>query len=79
MVCEIDFDGSRKWRNLEGYLHRDDGPAIEKYDGGKCWYVNNELHRVDGPAVELINEEKYWYIEGMLYNKEEFDKVVSKI
>jgi hypothetical protein len=43
-------------------LHRKDGPAIEHYEGGKMWYVNNKSHRLDGPAIERawgINE---WWV-----------------
>ena len=24
-------------------LHREDGPAFESADGGKCWYINGEI------------------------------------
>jgi hypothetical protein len=28
------------------------GPAIERRDGDKAWYLNGKWHREDGPAVE---------------------------
>jgi len=31
-------------------LHREDGPAVEWYNGSKEWYKNAKLHREDGPA-----------------------------
>ena len=36
--CEIDADGNKFWRNPEGKLHREDGPAIEWASGDKFWY-----------------------------------------
>ena len=31
-----------EWRNEEGKLHREDGPAIERNDGSKFWYLNGQ-------------------------------------
>ena len=50
------------WRNLEGQLHREDGPAVEDVDGYKAYYINDKLHRVDGPAVEHIDGSKSYFI-----------------
>ena len=30
-------DGTVEWR-LDGVLHRDDGPAVEKSDGTRVWF-----------------------------------------
>ena len=49
---------------LNGKLHREDGPAIEYADGTKCWYVDGKRHRTDGPAIEWANGHKEWYIDG---------------
>jgi len=43
---------------LNGWLHREDGPAIEWANGDRFWYLNGNKHRADGPAVELANGEK---------------------
>ena len=54
-------------------LHRTDGPAIERANGLKEWYVNGKLHRLDGPAVEHNNGLKEWWTNGvfiMEVNKE---------
>ena len=46
-------DGSIEWRNKQGKLHRDDGPAKEwPAKGAKAWYRNGKLHRDDGPAMD---------------------------
>ena len=46
-------------------LHREGEPAIERYNGDKCWYKNGELHREDGPAVE--GTFKAWWLDGKIY------------
>jgi hypothetical protein len=43
--------------------HRIDGPAIERSDGSKEWYVDGKLHRLDGPAVEWSDGSKEWYVD----------------
>lgn len=34
-------EGHKEWR-LNGQLHREDGPAVERVDGGKEWHFNGE-------------------------------------
>jgi hypothetical protein len=63
---EIDDDGDKCWYNAQGQLHRDEGPAIEWFDGAKDWYQNDLLHREDGPACEWPSGYKQWYIKGKL-------------
>ena len=69
-------DGSTRWYNEVGKLHREDGPAIEYADGDKFWYLNGLLHREDGPAVEWADGLKLWYLiwylNGRSYTEEEF-------
>ena len=45
----IDKEGTKRYYVNE-VLHRDDGPAVEWYNGSKEWYKNAKLHREDGPA-----------------------------
>ena len=58
---EIDPDGSKEWY-LNGFLHREDGPAIENPNGEKLWYLHGNLHCEDGPAIEWPNGTKFWYL-----------------
>jgi hypothetical protein len=58
-------DGSREYYK-DGYLHREDGPAIERSDYGQYWYLNGLLHRVDGPAVECLRHYE-WCQYGKLH------------
>ena len=50
--------------NANGNLHRLDGPAYERSDGTKAWYLNGKLHHLDGPAYERANGSKEWYLNG---------------
>ena len=36
------YDTHTVWLNLEGKLHRTDGPAIERADGYKTWWINGK-------------------------------------
>ena len=44
-------DRARLWFQ-HGWLHRTDGPAIERADGSREWWVKGRHHSDDGPAVE---------------------------
>ena len=61
----VDHQGTRKYYNSAGVLHRENGPAIERADGTKFWYQNGILHRTDGAAVEWWNGDKFWYQNGV--------------
>ena len=63
------YDTHTVWYNLEGKLHRTDGPAIEYANGDKYWYINGQRHRDNGPAVEYANGDKSWWINGK-YHRE---------
>lgn len=55
-------DEIRIWE-LNGNLHREDGPAFIR-EGGKEWYKNGHRHRDYGPAVEYDSrpsDEDDWY------------------
>jgi len=61
----IDSEGTKRWRNARGELHRIDGPAFEWSNGTKMWYVNGRHHRLDGPAYEVFEGSMGWYIDGV--------------
>jgi hypothetical protein len=70
----IDNNGNIRYE-LNGKLHRLDGPAFIWKNGDGQWYKNGKLHRLDGPAILWKNEiariEEYW-IEGVEYTEQEF-------
>lgn len=48
----IEVDGSQRWRNAEGKLHREDGPAIiDKDETEDAWYSHGKM--IDPPVVLL--------------------------
>ena len=64
---EVDEDGTRRYYNTAGQLHRDGGPAVEYSNGGKEWWQNDLRHRMDGPAIEYADGSKQWYQKGLLH------------
>jgi hypothetical protein len=53
--------------NESKILHRVGGPAIEKADGTKVWWVDGKCHRVDGPAVEHSNGYRMWFVHDKMH------------
>ena len=69
------FSEPGNWVDGNGYpiiekLHREDGPAVEYFDGTKYWYLNGKRHREDSPAVEHANGSKYWFLNGKLHRED---------
>ena len=60
-VCAVYPGGLTEWR-LNGKLHREDGPAVELFNGCKSWYLHGQRHREDGPASEYPGRSRSWYI-----------------
>lgn len=50
-TLKVDSSGIQRWRTDEGYLHREDGPAIIYPNGDQVWFLNGVLDRPNGPAV----------------------------
>ena len=72
-------DGTQIWRNVNGQVHRTDGPAKIFICGTKKWYKNGKLHRTKGPAIECANGEKHWYYKGEYIDcnsQDEFEKTI---
>ena len=73
---EITSNGNRYWYR-KGKLHREDGPAVEWWDGDEEWYLNGKRHRTDGPAVIRANGTKWWYLNGGWYTFDKWLEVVN--
>jgi len=56
----IDIEGDKFYLNDNGYLNREDGPAIEYLSGEKFWFNNGEPHRDDGAAFIGKDGKEYW-------------------
>ncbi len=54
-----------------GFIHRDNAPAIVYSDGYQCWYRHGQLHREDGPACEYIAlaDSTVFYNNNLLYSR----------
>jgi hypothetical protein len=61
----VDTEGEITWY-VDGKLHREDGPAVERVDGGKIWYHHGVVHRTDGPAVIQAGDTKFWMLNGKI-------------
>jgi hypothetical protein len=61
--------GEIRWY-LNGKLHREDGPAVEGFDGTKEWWLNGRRHREGGPAVEYSDGTKEWWINSQLHRED---------
>ena len=61
---KINPDGSKVWRNPQGQLHNEEGPAWIFSNDSKAWYIHNKTHRENGPARIFSDGEKIWYING---------------
>ena len=77
---EVDQEGTRRYYNSDGRIHREDGPAVEYADGTKVWLINGLRHREDGPAVEIAGSTaihtRLWYFHGQLLTKIKHGKMV---
>ena len=65
-------DGTRRYYNDAGRLHRTDGPAIVYPYGGQEWYRNGLRHRTDDPAIEWGCGACEWWIDGVQYTQQEY-------
>ena len=78
-LVEVDPDGTRRYYNSDGLLHRELGPAVEYANGTKFWYQNGLRHRTDGPASEWCDGVKHWYLYGMIYTKSDYHVVLAQL
>ena len=61
---KIDEEGTKRWYNKEDQFHRENGPAVIKYDRSEFYYNNGKLHRLDEPAVIFPNGRVEYWING---------------
>ena len=64
LECRVDLDGTLRYYNAQGQIHREYGPAVEGLDGYRAWYQNGKRHRADGPAVEYNDGSREWRQHG---------------
>lgn len=62
-------DGTIEWRDEEGRLHREGGPARVFASGREEWFRCGLLHREDGPAVVHANGSVKYYENGVRHRE----------
>ena len=72
----VDDEGTRRYYNCEGQLHRVHGPAVEFLSGERRWYQNGNLHRTDGPAIISKTGVQSFWLNGKYMTKSEYDCAV---
>jgi len=70
--------GTTTWRNSNGELHRDNGPAVVHAHGTHEWYQHGLLHRDDGPAYENAGGYNEWYLNGTELSEAKFNQQVNQ-
>lgn len=76
-ILRIDSVGNKYWSNLEGELHRENGPAVIWATNKKMyWYINNDSHRIDGPACVLISGHRTWWLNNVCVRAFQFNDEV---
>lgn len=71
MQREVKENGDVHWRDDEGRLHREDGPAVEAADGTQEWWVHGLLHRGQGePAIARADGSLEWWRDGVRHRDE---------
>jgi hypothetical protein len=63
-------DGTIEWRDAEGRLDREDGPARIFPNGREEWLRHGKLHRPDGPAIVHANGSEKWYLDGRRHRED---------
>ena len=64
LECRTGSNGTLRYYNAQGQLHRVHGPAVEYSDGSYEWRYHGLLHRLDGPAVESSDVYREWCQNG---------------
>ncbi len=57
--------GTTTYRNANGDLHREEGPAYIEHSGYKAWWLNGQRHRENGPAVVFPNGRVEYWVNGV--------------
>ena len=69
---QIDKYGTKRYY-VNNSLHREDGPAVEWFNGSKEWYKDGKHHREDGPAeVFNVNFTRWWFNDNFYGYNDEF-------
>jgi len=67
-ITKFTYPSHSEYRNEDGRLHREDGPAAI-YNNGEyeVWCLNGQLHRIGGPTKIWSNGSEEWWFDGKLH------------
>ena len=65
LECRVDHNGTIRYYNALGLMHRVHGPAVIHENGRHEWWQNGQLHRLDKPAVERPDGFRSWCQNGL--------------
>lgn len=63
-------DGTVRYYDSEGKLHRANGPAVVYATGARAWYRHGYRHREDGPVVVHADGSTPWWVNGKHHRKD---------
>ena len=69
----VDEDGTKRYRNSHGNLHRAHGAAVIYTDGTEKWYLGGLRHSTYGPAVIYADGISFWYLHGDRMSESEWE------
>jgi hypothetical protein len=78
-IKTVDEWGNIRYNNEKGQYHREDGPAIERHNGYKAWWINGLVHREDGPAIVFSDGVEQYWLNGKKYSKKDWEVEVLKM
>ena len=55
-----DENNNKFYFNLNGYVHRFNKPAVERFNGVNIWIEDGKEHRLDGPSYINRNLIQFW-------------------
>ena len=64
LECCVDCNGTIRYYNTQGQLHRVHGPAVDMPACYQAWFQNGQRHRIDAPAIEYSDGFRAWFQNG---------------
>jgi hypothetical protein len=69
MVTKYEYTNRVEYRDENGVLHREDGPALIYNNGEENWYKRGRLHRENGLPAIIKKEYKLYMVNGRRHNE----------
>ncbi len=69
MVTKYEYINRVEYRDENGVLHREDGPAVIYNSGEENWYKKGRIHRENGLPAIIKKEYKLYIVNGKKHNE----------